>query len=288
MLPALLLLALPAWAGELVPRWDAPVRFHAEALLKTPNGYRYLGRQNVQASVRSHEIAVDLSCGPADAARQVLCTLDRVDLGGAAFTGDQEDLDAILVEYEALLLGQQLQVSVATDGRIVQVDLEGVSKQDDRMAEIHETLRQLLRRVLTPLDLGLPRKGDPKGGTWRQKGTPMLFQLMTAYGTAGGSVMRHTLESQEGDRALISSAGHGNLATGLDFEVGAGELVNMIGVGEGSFDLATGQIAWRRVSVTGELTAESIQLGDPMVYALSAWAGRIGADGTIEVPPATP
>lgn len=287
MLPILLTLALSpaAWAGDLVPRWDQPVRYHAEALVETPNGYRYLGRYNVEAVVLTHELAVDLACAPSEQAGRVDCILEQVALGGSARHSDEQAHTTILAEYQQALQGRTLQVDIAADGRIGTVDLEGVDKDDDRQAQIHETLRQLMRRVLAPLDLGLPRKGDPKSGTWRQKGTPLLFQLLTEYGTTGGSVMKHTLTGREGSLALISSEGRGNLSTGLELELNAGQMVNMVGGGSGAFDTATGQLAWRKLAVSGELTTESIQYGDQMVYGLSAWVGRIGADGVVQTPP---
>lgn len=290
MLLALLLASLPVRAGALVVSWDQPVRYHAEAAISTPNGYRFYGWKNAEAVARRSEIALDLSCSgrPVSRGFDVECTLDRVALAGKAFTGDQEDLDAVFAEYVGLMQGQTMQLLIGSDGRVLTVDLEGVDKRDERMARIHEDQRQLLRRALTPLDLGLPKKGDPKSGTWKQKGTPLLFQLMTAYGTAGGSVMKHTLEATEGDQAIISSAGRGNVATGLDIELGAGQTVNMLGFGSARFDMATGQLAWRQLSVTGELTASSVSLGDPTVYALGAWIGRIGADGAVEGAAETP
>lgn len=289
LLPLLVLtvaLAPAAWAGDLVPRWDQPVRYHAEAQVQTPNGYRYLGRYNVEAVVLTHELSVDLACVPTPEAGRVDCTLERVELGGQARASDEQAHAAILTEYQQALQGQVAQVYVSADGRIGTIDLEGVGKEDDRQAQIHETLRQLLRRVLAPLDLGMPRKGDPKSGTWRQKGTPLLFQLLTDYGTAGGSVMKHTLTGREGSLALIESEGRGNLSTGLDFELNASQMVNMVGGGTGAFDTSTGQLAWRTLAVSGELTTESIQYGDPVVYGLAAWVGRIGPDGVVQTPPA--
>ncbi|NOY25506.1 MAG: hypothetical protein GXP62_06490 [Oligoflexia bacterium] len=292
MLLALFLTVLPAHATELVARWDQPVRYHAEALIHTPNGQRYIGWVNYDVTAAEQEISVDLDCDGKSGSRgfDVICTIDKVALGGAVFVGKQRQLDAIFVEYQGYLQGQTVQLTVARDGRVTGVDLEGVDKRDDRMAQIHESLRQLLRRVFAPLDLGLPKKEVQPSGTWKQKGTPLFFQLLTSYGTAGGSVVKHTLLEVDGDSALISTQGRGNLATGQDWETSAAsrDIVRMVGAGSGRFDIAAGLVSWRQVSVSGELTGSSPNAGVPIVYTLAAWAGRIGADGKVDTGAAPP
>lgn len=280
----LLVWVVSAQAGELVSNWTQPVRYHSEVMVSTPNGYLYQGRANVEARVITHELAVDLSCVGASAtsSTEVVCTVESISMSARPYPTDEEDTLLVLEEYRQWFAGSTWQVRVAADGRVMDVDLEGVDKTDDRMAQIHETLRQLARRVLTPLDLSLPRKSAEVGDTWKQKGTPLLFQLMTTWGTAGGTVMKHTLESTEGNVARISSGGRGNVATGLDLEVGSGETVNMIGGGSARYDTDRGLLLWRQVAVSGEVTAGSLNYGDPLVYSLVGWAGLRNADGTVE------
>ncbi|MCB9776948.1 MAG: hypothetical protein H6742_00115 [Alphaproteobacteria bacterium] len=284
MLLLLSSLAVAAAAPVLVSDWGGTVRYHHEALVSTPESFLYLGVKNLDARAVRHEIALDTTCTGVPASRgwNVECTLDRVALAGAAYPGDQDDLDAILAEYGRLMTGQVVQLVVSDDGRITTVDLEGVGKQDDRMAEIHEAQRQLLRRAFAPLDLGLPRKGVAKARGWKQKGQPLMFELMTAYGTAGGSTMGHELGDEQGGGVVITSFGRGNVGTGLDFELGAGQMINLIGAGTARFSADDGRVLWREITVTGEYTAQSIQVGDITAYGLAAWVGVLHDDGTIE------
>ncbi len=283
LIPLLVVSSSAHAQAPLVPRWDQPVRYHAEAAVSTPNGMLVLGVANLEAAARTHEMMAELSCtgAPDGAGWEVICTLDQIRFSGQAFHGDQADLDAILAEYEAMLKGKHLQLSVAKDGRITTVDLEGVERVDERTGRILEHQRQLMRRLVAPLDLGLPKKGE-LADSWKQKGTPLLYELMTAYGTSGGRVMKHKLEGTDGDVVTISTFGRANVATGIDREVAVSEIVNLVGGGMGRFDTASGQLLWREVSVTGELTAESVQLGDVNVYALAAWMGRVEADGRVQ------
>ena len=117
MLLALLLAALPVHADQLVARWDQPVRYHAEALIRTPNGYRYYGWKNVEAVARSNEVALDLTCTgePVSRGFEVQCSLDSVGMAGTAFTGDQDDLDAVFAEYVGLMQGQTVQLLIGSD-----------------------------------------------------------------------------------------------------------------------------------------------------------------------------
>lgn len=281
---ALLLLLRTAQAEELlVPRWDQPVRYHAEALISTPNGMLYYAKQNLDASVTSTEILVEMACSgrPDGKGWAVDCVLDTVRIGGSPYPGDQADFDAIAAEYAGNLTGATVELQVAADGRITNVGLVGAERVDERMATILESQRQILRRAFAPLDLALPKNGIVKE-KWKHKGTPLLFELFTSYGTTGGSAFSHELKGPVGPSTAIESSGRANVSTGLDLEVGAGQIVNMIGGGAGRFDANSGQTLWRELSVTGELTAESVQLGDTHVYGLVAWVGRIEADGAIQ------
>lgn len=287
MLTTLLtLVAAPALAQSgppMLPNWSEPVRYRAEVGISTPDGSRYLGRQNLDARAATHELVVEMSCSgqPAGKGWRVDCKLDEVLMGGVAYASDQAELEKIQAEYVEMLKGATVQLQIAKDGRISGLDLEGAERVDERMAIILEHQRLLLRRAFAPLDLGLPKKGE-RDSEWKQKGVPLLFELMSAYGTAGGSKLVHTLEGSEGGVSTITSFGRANVASGIDLEVGAGQIVNMIGSGTARWDDEAQQILWREVSVTGELTAESVQLGDTNVYGMIAWAGRIEPDGKVQ------
>jgi len=277
----------PASSAPLALRWDLPVRYHAEASIQTPDGYRYIAWVNTEAVAKQSDISLDLSCTGQAAGRgwEVMCTIDDASLSGVAYTGDQADLDAIFQEHSARLMDATVQIQVTADGHLGTVDLEGIDKRDDRMAEIFEDLRQLVRHDLAPLDLSMPRGGEiPHKGAWRQKGTPLLFQLLDPYGTAGGSILRHQVGERSGAMVRIDSWGHGNMSSELNLQSPVRDIVNMVGGGSGRFDSAKGQVAWRKLSVEGDLTAGSAQYGNIHVYGYQGYVARINADGTREGP----
>lgn len=279
------LLALgTALAGDLVLDWTQPLRYFSEVRVGLPNGYPFIGR-TVDGTARALELRAELSCAGrwSGEIQAVDCRPADLRLRMEGLSTDQREIAAIEAEYQAELAGALWQVQIGADGRFRTVDLEGVGKADDRQATIHENLRQIARRLLTPLELGMPRKGEAPKGRWKQAGSPLLFQLFTAWGSSGGATMIHRIVRQEGGEARIESEGRAVMATNLDREVGAGQSVSLVGGGSARVDLANRRILWRQVAVNGELTVSSIQPGLPEYYDLVGWAGLLREDGQVEL-----
>jgi hypothetical protein len=273
-----------AQADGLQWNWgEAPVRYRTEALVGTPGGYPMKGEANVEARATHLAISLDSSCqaSPLKKGWNVDCTVERVALEAVAFPHEQARMDAIMAEYGQLLLGAVIELSVHADGRIRGLDLEGVSKKSDRHAEIHETLRQLLRRAFSALDIQTPK--DPTAAGWKHKGSPLSFGLMSAHGTSGGVRYDYERAADVAGTTLIQGFGRGNVMTGLGAEADAGAIMNLIVSGQSRFDEAAGVLAYSEVSVTGELSAGSLGSGDPnSKYAMAAWVGRLLDDGQVE------
>lgn len=288
MTSLLLLVSLTAHAGDLVWNWvgASPVRYHAETVIATPPpfGYRYLGTQNKDARLVRHEVVLEMTCQAAPAGKRwaIDCKIDEAAVSGEAIPGEQDKLDVIFTEYGEMLTGSTVQLEVAGDGRVLQVDLEGASKKDARHAQIHELLRQMLRRVFTPLDVPMPKDGESKDKPWRQKGSPLALQLLSTTGTAGGVVMKYEeADRVEGDVLLIGS-GRGNVSIGADMEKGNKTIINLIGSVKARFDTAAGVLDWCDVTTTGELTASSTGTGAGKLYTQISRIRRIHADGSME------
>jgi hypothetical protein len=273
-----------AQAEGLQWNWgDAPVRYRTEALVGTPAGYPIKGEKNVEARATHLAISMDSSClaSPLKKGWSVDCTVERVALEAAAFPGEQAEMDVIMAEYGQLLTGSVVQLSLRTDGRIRSLDLEGVSKKSDRHADIHETLRQLLRRAFSALEVQMPK--DPADTSWKHRGSPLSFGLMSAHGTSGGVRYEYERAGQVAGTTVIEGFGRGNVMTGLGAEAEVGSIMNLIVSGRARFDEAAGLIAHSEVSVTGELSAGSLGSGNPnSKYAMACWTGRLLEDGQVE------
>jgi hypothetical protein len=274
-----------ATAGPLTPQWDGvEARYHLELALHTRNPIRYYSPRNDDARVVDHLVALDTVCraSPDRKGWMATCELDDVRLGGIAYPGEQEKLDGILAEWAAILEQSHVQLNLAADGRIVGLDLEGPSKADERQAAIHETMRLLMRRVFTVMDVQSPKGGALPTGSWKQKGSPLAFELFTATGTAGGMAMRHTPGTATPTSLSFETSGRGNVSTGANLDANAGSMVNLVLGANGRFDLDSGLLAWRELSLSGELAGELRAADESAYWSLDAWVGRVRADGTVE------
>lgn len=287
MTPLLLLASLPALAGDLTVDWTAgPQTFHLEALLGTPQGYRLYGTNNIDARVVVTGMVVELSCTGTPSARgtDVGCIIGSVDLGGTAFQGEEDKLEAILAEYDQKLVGARIDIDFGADGRVRTVDLEGLGKGQSRDAQIQEGLRQLFRRVISVFDWQLPKKGEDPGKIWKYSGLPLLFELPSRSGTSGATVLKlHTL-APEGADLRIDSEGRGSVADQDQIEYAGSAGVSVVGGGSLWLDPATHGIRYAEQSMNGILT-QAIQSGaGTAYYAMDAWVVRTSEAGVQDLP----
>jgi len=286
MLALIVAASLTAQAEGLNVSWTAePVRYHAESMVSTPRGQLWIGRANVEARAYRVDTVADMTCvgTPVRKLTRVSCSLDSIMFHGLAYKGDEEQLERILAEYKELMTGAKLEIDVAEDGRIRALDLEGVSKDSLRESLIQEYLRQLMRKLVAPLDVATPKDGVDPGAPWKYKGYPIGYELLSRTGTAGKVALKYRTDEGRNGHAMLVAEGGGNVATNADADQGAQAGVNMVGVGQYLIDTSAEQVAYAEFTVSGELSARAAgALSNPAFYGLGGWVGRINADGTIE------
>jgi hypothetical protein len=286
MTALLLLLSVEASAAELALRWDAPARYHSETLILTPPGLRFFGLANQDARALQMAVVTDSTCTPVLEGRTLdyNCVIDRIELEGVAFSGEQDKLNAIFTEYEGLLTGATVEMVLKLDGQVVTVDLEGVSKDRERWNAAQEILRQVMRRVYSPLLLQSPKGGVDPGKPWKYKGTPLFFEMITRYGTTGGTAFSFETDGRIGDDVKVIGVGKGSVANTLEFNQSGAASTYLSGTGAWRVDPQTGQVAYGEVQVLGEASASGIaSVGSTLRYQLAATIARVGADGRPEV-----
>jgi hypothetical protein len=248
-------------AQDLTYRWEPGevIHYRLQAYVKAPRILHFVAAENLDARVVELTIGLELDCTPGEPGRRDQdweCEVHRVQLGGMAFEGEQEKLDAIFEEYTTLLSESQLQLEWSLHGRLKTVDIEGFSKRNDREQTRYEYLRLLIQRVLAALELELPKNGDASEA-WRQKGSPLALRLPTRFGTAGGMRLDHEVLANEGGQVAIQSVGRGTVSSGQSIESGVDNAVSMSLLGKAVFDVKSGVLVRNELSVQGALNTSS-------------------------------
>lgn len=285
MTPSLLLLALglsTAEAGPLTVDWNKaqPVRYHVEVLINTPRGFRYLATRNMDGRALQTGVMADLSCTGAALGKgwKVICEIDSFSIEGRGDGDDQPRLDAVLAEYAKLMPDARVEMELKADGTIRVLDLEGVQKGLERQTDIVEQLRQIMRRVMSPLSLSMPKDGEG-AKPWKHAGMPMFYELHTMVGTAGGVAHGYKIDGKVGDTIFIVGQGKGNVSSQESTQVGA---YQMSSATQARFDPTLGLLAYSEVATTGNPGNSLTQMATGQLYGLSGWIGRINDDGTVE------
>jgi hypothetical protein len=251
-----------ASAGELAYRWtpDTVMHYRIQAFVVAPSVLRFMAARNVTARAEDVALAMELDCKADAPTKRTLswrCSTHRVELGGKAWEGEQEELNGILTEYMDLLKEATIVVDYTPTGRIKLVDVEGIPRDSQREKLIHEYLRLLLQRAFAALEIELPKDSEVPAGSWRQKGNPLSMRLPTRYGTAGGVRLHHEVVGREGDLLVISSVGRGTVHPGSALESGADRGVNMSVTGTALFDPTRGLLVRNEVRTNGALTTSA-------------------------------
>ena len=262
-----------------------PVRYHTETLINIPRGAMFRADANLEARALTVSLAGDVSCrGQAQGkSTKLICTVEKMEVVGKAFDGEQERLDKVMAGYSKALVGTEIEMRVRADGHISALDLEGIETSIGQSREAEEHMRQLMRKAMSPLAIQMPK--DAAGTKpWKHKGMPLFYELLTTSGTTGGVMHKYKVDGDsKSGGVFVVGEGRGNLnsqnATQGATTAGA---LNMVGASQTRFDPKAGLPLYSEVSVTGVPSAGNATVQSGVRYALAAWAGRIQTDGTVE------
>jgi hypothetical protein len=203
------------WEEGETRRWfvDAEVQLPASMLLWV------LADRNKEARLVAFRTRSVLACTDmgrnSRRSREVHCLIEDIAIMGATLKGDRGLLQPILEEMDDKLTDSYLQLIVRNDGRIVNLDLEGIQTTERRHGRMQETLRLMMARSVAGFDLQLPRKGLTVEGVWPQY-QAMLFTAPSGHGTQGSAEIAHLIRTTQGDYVIIESAGRAIVSPGTD------------------------------------------------------------------------
>jgi hypothetical protein len=261
-----LLCSSQAWATTgLTWRWaeGEERRYQVSTQLDLPFVVDFNAVNNTDTQVSGINLMMLVRCrldAPiGKAAFAVRCDIDEASIQAEPLPSSVGRVGPIAEEWSKMLAGDAwIQVEMTSSGHIRSIDLEGVDKRIQRIQQIAETLRLLVVRALSPLDVGLPRKGDDGGtGQWVQPGT-LINGMPRADGSVGTMPVLHQVGRVDGSRVFWSFHGDGSLASADDAASTARFSFTTKVDGSAVFDTATGAMLESQLICEGRATASSI------------------------------
>lgn len=238
--------------------WTKPHRWYIENHVQLPLYMWFQTPFNHQARVNAFEVKVVVQCPAATQVSgkvwEMTCTIEDWSLSAEALPQDEHLLQPILDELDQLVTGAQPQLQVRGDGRLVNLDLEGIYRQNQRGGEVIETLRLVLGRAFAAIDLETSKKAE---NTWIEN-TPWLVYLPVSNGTSGLAQIVHQVYATQGHLVDFQSGGQGvmTMAEGES----SGGLVNRYDTrleGKATWDTRQMRLLERQWTVVGTPTSSS-------------------------------
>jgi hypothetical protein len=234
--------------------WSRTHRFALESQVQLPLFMWFATPFNRQARVTAFDIKLVTSCGNAQVETkrvvEVDCTIEDLALSAAGMPQEKGLLQPILEELDELLTGAVVQMRMNDEGRVVNLDLEGVYRRNLRTGRITENMRLVVTRAFAGLDLQLPGTDDRQ---WVQYDN-WLLRAPSVVGTAGSAQVVHSFANTEEVPGYVTivSAGRAMIIPGE----GRNQFDTRMS-STATFDLRTGRIADRNWAVLGGPTASS-------------------------------
>lgn len=265
---AALSLSTPAWATEgLTWKWtEGQTRqFFIQAQVQFAEVMVFRATNNVDVRVTELQLNINTNCeAVAPVGKrgwELACGFDDFAIQGAAIATEKGRLLPILDEVDEYMKVASVQLVLLNDGRLRSLDLEGIVKRNTRTVDMHETLRLVLSRAFSILDLELPPKGDDKGKGWRQTGS-RVAEFPSNKGTFGMVEIDNGVKEVQGNKVTIESVGRGTIGGGEMITLGDQErpknMYNTDIRGTASFNISRGELLEREVLVQATPTASSV------------------------------
>jgi hypothetical protein len=207
---------------------------------------------------------------------EVLCTLDDVAFSASGMTQEEGMLQPIVEAVDERLTGAVVQLQMRRDGRLANIDLEGLDRRNQTVGSFNENLREIVTRAFGGLDQGPPPESDK---TWVQYES-WLLRLPLAEGSTGGSEIVHRIVGESDSTYTIESGGRSLIVTADSLNKYDSRIY-----GTSVIDRSTSKILEREWTVVGAPTASSLIAQGTAGYAYlqEGWVRAIGRGDVWEV-----
>ncbi|MEQ1567942.1 MAG: hypothetical protein ABMA64_20045 [Myxococcota bacterium] len=256
-----------------------------------------IGWHNTSLELLRMQLRMVIACDDTGALlpnlHEVVCEIEDLSIVAMPRVPRASDLEVVR-QIDATLTGAQVQLQVSADGKVPNVDLEGIAEPDQRARERAE-LRLVVSRAMSAfhLDLETPVRD---GMVWQEYGS-RLFEMPSLLATRGGSVVTHYLDAVGPGMFVVQSIGEADVMPGTPVEFSTVSSSNSVSdmprwystpsrhyrsvlTGVASIDRATGVMTERVWAVTAPPTgpARNLQYSTGRLRML-------GADERVDVGP---
>lgn len=217
--------------GDHFARWDG-TRWFLETQIGMPIPYLLYAERNYEFEPIALQVRTTIACektwrrGPKRF--EVSCKVQDIGLQAAGWRPKDEHAQAILDELDTRLTNASIQLIVADDGRLTNIDLEGVEEDNSRQRAIQQQARMLLVRAMAGFHMRLPPDGSIRQGQWVEYNST-LFEIPAVakasgqqdgsapaiVNSLGGSYIIHQLDRYKGHN-VVQSLGEGTIQIGSE------------------------------------------------------------------------
>lgn len=251
--------------GDLFARWD-DTRWMIATEVAMPFRITLAKDENLEFQTQEFQVRAIFGCSKDwklnKRKYEVGCEIE--DFAIKAAVAEERVLDAdidraqsVLDEIDAKLTGAAVQLQVADDGRVLNLDLEGLPKNNRRQSQVHETLRQIMSRLVVGFNLKLQRYNQLHQGKWVEYNSSIMTMPLPpgVSGNLGSNMLVHYLNRFQ-NQIIVQSVGKGMTTVGLDRAYGPTNYeTDLIGVS--LFDQDDGFMTERVWALEGQSTASA-------------------------------
>jgi hypothetical protein len=251
--------------GDLFARWD-DTRWYVSTEFSLPYELQLERDENVSFSTRELQLHTIVACNKewklGKRRYEVACKIEDFGIQAAIAERVVTEADAtraklVLDEIDAKLTGAWLSLQVADDGRVTNLDLDGIDTNNSRESQIQETLRQVLSRVVVGFNLKMQKYNQLHEGKWVEYNSSVMTMPLPpgVSGSPGSNMLVHHLNHYRG-HVIVQSIGKG--MTSVEVEQGKVVQFTTDFIGVSTFDDQEGFMTERVWALEGTSTAGAI------------------------------
>jgi hypothetical protein len=197
-------------------RWDR-TRWYAEMQIGYPMPARMIATENFEVRATALQLRSQFVCEKTwrrgKRGYEVLCDIEDVSIRATTFEREPNSPDKIFQEMDDKATAAQLRLYVTDDGRVTNIDLDGIPAGLEREQVVRENLRQLYMRLMAGFNLKMPKATQMYENQWVEYGST-LFVLPGMQSQSGGYIV-HQVNPYKG-HLVVQSIGDALISDGRE------------------------------------------------------------------------